>query len=139
MITAIDTNVLLDILLPDERFFSASSRALEQAATKGSLVICDLVYAELCVHFKSQSECDEFLADSDIRVEPLSRAASFAASRVWRAYRMQGGKQTRILADFLIGSHARIQASCLLSRDRGFYRSTFPSLVVLDPASAVPS
>ena len=29
MITAIDTNVLLDILLPDEGFFAASSRALE--------------------------------------------------------------------------------------------------------------
>lgn len=134
MITAIDTNVLLDILLPDERLFSASNRALEQAATGGSLVICELVYAELCVHFTSQSLCDEFLADSDIRVEPLSRAASFAASRVWRAYRQQGGRRTRILADFLIGSHAQMQASCLLSRDRGFYRSMFPSLRVLDPA-----
>jgi predicted nucleic acid-binding protein len=113
MITAVDTNVLLDILLPDERLFSASSRALEQAATRGSLVICGLVYAELCVHFRSQSECDEFLSDSDIRVESLNRAASFAATRAWRAYRQQGGKRTRILADFLIGSHAQIQASCL--------------------------
>jgi len=134
MITAIDTDVLLDILLPEGRFFSASSRALEQAATKGSLAICDLVYAELCVHFRSQSECDEFLTDTDIRVEPLSRAASFAASRVWRAYRQAGGRRTRILADFLIGSHAQIQASCLLSRDRGFYRSMFPSLELQDPA-----
>ena len=135
MITAIDTNVLLDILLSDATFFASSSRALEQAAAKGSLVICDLVYAELCVPFRNQAECDEFLADSEIRVEPLSRAASFAASRVWRAYRQQGGKRTRILADFLIGSHAEIQASCLLSRDRGFYQSMFPSLQVLDPAS----
>jgi predicted nucleic acid-binding protein len=134
MITAVDTNVLLDILQPDERLFSASSRALEQAATLGSLVICDLVYAELCVHFRNQSECDEFLSDSDIRVESLNRAASFAASRAWRAYRQQGGKRTRILADFLIGSHAQIQASCLLSRDRGFYRLLFPSLQVIDPA-----
>jgi predicted nucleic acid-binding protein len=93
------------------------------------------VYGEVCVHFRNQTECDEFLADSDIRVEPISRTASFAASRVWRAYRQQGGKRTRILADFLIGSHAEMQASCLLSRDRGFYRSMFPSLQVLDPAS----
>jgi len=54
MITAIDTNVLLDILLADARLFSVSSRALEQAATQGSLVICDLVYAEVCVHFRNQ-------------------------------------------------------------------------------------
>lgn len=133
MITAIDTNVLLDVLLPDPRFLSQSARALEDAATAGSLVICDPVFAELCVHFDNQSECDEFLEDNDIRTEALSRAASFQASRAWRTYRKQGGKRTRILADFLIGAHAQLQASRLLTRDRGFYRTLFPSLLLADP------
>jgi len=134
MITAVDTNVLLDILLPDPRFFARSSRALEVATTAGSLVICDLVYAELAVHFDAQNECAEFLADVEIHTEPLSREASFLAGRVWRTYREQGGKRTRILADFLIGSHAQVQASRLLSRDRGFYRRMFPTLDILDPS-----
>ncbi len=135
MITALDTNVLLDILLPNEKFFDRSRRALEDAATAGSLVLCDSVYAELCVHFRTQRECDEFLEENAIRVESLSRAASFLAGRVWRDYRRQGGKRERILADFLIGAHAQLQASRFLSRDRGFYRRMFPSLELIDPSN----
>lgn len=135
MITAIDTNILLDILAPNEKFCDASARALEDAATSGGLVICDLVYAELCVHFPTQRECDDFLYANEIRVEPLSREAHFLASRAWRMYRKQGGRRTRILTDFLIGAHAQAQASRLLSRDRGFYRRLLPSLTLIDPAT----
>ncbi len=135
MITALDTNVLLDILLPNEQFFDVSRQCLEEAATAGSLVVSDLVYAELCVHFRTQRECDEFLAENEIRLEFLTRAASFLASRVWRTYRRQGGKRNRILSDFLIGAHAQLQAWRLLTRDRGFYREMFPSLLLVDPTS----
>ena len=136
MITAVDTNILLDIVRPNEDFFAPSLQLLEQAAQAGSLAACDLVYAELCVHFNKQDECDGFLNEAQVRVEALSREASFLASRVWRTYRKQGGKRNRILADFLIGAHAQVQASRLLSRDRGFYRPMFPELRVIEPARA---
>jgi len=132
MISAVDTNILLDILLPNAGFVAQSTQALEDAAS-GALVICDPVYAELCVQFDQQKELDEFLEDNEIRVESLSRAASFLASRAWRTYRKRGGQRSRILPDFLIGAHAQLQASRLVTRDRGFYRSTFPSLLLLDP------
>lgn len=135
MITAIDSNVLFDILAPDPRYFEPSVRALGEAANAGSLVICDLVYAELCVHFQRQSDCDQFLRENDIRVEALTREASFLASRLWRSYRQVGGKRTRILSDFLIGAHAQEQASRLLTRDRGFYREVFRSLALIDPST----
>jgi predicted nucleic acid-binding protein len=73
------------------------------------------------------------LTENEIRVESLGRTACFLASRVWREYRRQGGKRSRILSDFLIGAHAQTQASRLLSRDRGFYGKLFPSLSVADP------
>ena len=76
----------------------------------------------MCVHFRARRNCEEFLEQNQIRVEPLSRPAGFLASRVWRTYRRQGGKRNRILPDFLIGAHAQMQASRLLSRNRGFYR-----------------
>jgi predicted nucleic acid-binding protein len=136
MITAIDTNVLLDILVPNEEFYEVSAAALQECATAGSLVICDLVYAELCIHFATQRECDAFLEANEIRVQPLTREAHFLASRTWRTYRQQGGKRARILADFLIGAHAQRQATRLLSRDRGFYEKLFPSLALYDPAAA---
>lgn len=136
MITAIDTNILLDILVPNEDFYEASANALQDAAGEGSLVISDIVYAELCIHFEAQRECDAFVEGNEIRVQALAREAHFLASRAWRTYRQQGGKRTRILADFLIGAHAQKQASRLLSRDRGFYSRLFPSLDLHDPARA---
>ena len=42
MITAVDTNILLDILIPNERFYDDSAEALENAAGEGSLVISDI-------------------------------------------------------------------------------------------------
>jgi predicted nucleic acid-binding protein len=134
MLTAIDTNILLDILVPNHEFYDASVCSLEESSNSGSLVMCDLVYAELCVHFPNRRECDEFLESVGIRVEPLNPEALFLASRVWRAYRKQGGQRQRILPDFLIGAHAQTQATRLLSRDRGFYGKMFPSLVLADPS-----
>lgn len=46
MITAIDTNILLDILVPNEDFYEASANALQEAAGEGSLVVSDIVYAD---------------------------------------------------------------------------------------------
>jgi predicted nucleic acid-binding protein len=92
---------------------------LKKASGEGSIVISDIVYAELCIHFEKQRDCDAFLENSEIRVQPLTREAHFLASRAWRTYRQQGGKRTRILADFLI------QATRLLSRDRGFLSEAF--------------
>ena len=136
MIPAIDTNVLLDILLPNDDFYEASANALQDAASEGSLVISDIVYAELCIHFETQRDCDTFLGDNEIRVQALVRESHFLASRAWRTYRQQGGKRARVLADFLIGAHAQMQATRLLSRDRGFYRKLFPSLDLRDPSGA---
>jgi predicted nucleic acid-binding protein len=134
MISAIDTNVLLDVLVPNEDFYEASTNALQEAAGEGSLVISDIVYAELCIHFEIQRECDAFLEANEIRVQALTREAHFHASRAWRTYRQQVGKRTRILADFLIGAHAQKQAGRLLSRGRGFYQKLFPSLDLHDPS-----
>jgi predicted nucleic acid-binding protein len=134
MITAVHTNILLDILVPNEQFCQVSGDALEEAAGEGSIVVSDIVYAELCIHFEIQRECDAFLESNEIRVQALTREAHFLASRAWRTYWQKGGKRARILADFLIGAHAQKQATCLLSRDRGFYRKLFPSLDLIDPS-----
>ena len=84
MITAIDTNILLDVLVPNEDAYEASSNALQEAAGEGSLVLSDIVYAELCIHFEIQRECDASLEANDIRVHALKREAHFHARREWR-------------------------------------------------------
>jgi hypothetical protein len=135
MISAIDSNVLLDILIPNPAFLDAAVEALEDAASNGVLVVSDIVYAEICVHFTEQQDCDSFFSDTRIRVEPLTREAHFLASRVWRRYRAQGGKRTRILSDVLVGAHAHLQANRFITRDRGFYGSLFPELKICDPST----
>ncbi len=134
MLTALDTNVLLDILIPNEAFADAAVAAIETAASEGMLVACDTVYAEVGSQFSTQRECDHFFSDNMIRVESANRDALFLASRIWLVYRKRGGKRTRILPDFLVGAHAQVQANRLISRDRGFYRSSFPDLRVWDPS-----
>ncbi len=80
MITAIDSNVLLDVLIPNEAFADAAAASIEDAASHGSLVVNDIVYVEVCIQFGMQRECDDFFDSNEIRVEPLNRPpnASFA-------------------------------------------------------------
>jgi predicted nucleic acid-binding protein len=54
---------------------------------------------------------------------------------MWSAYRRQRGTRERVIADFLIGAHALVQADRLLTRDRGFYRRYFEGLEILDPSA----
>ena len=91
------------------------------------------MYAEICGHFTDHSECDQFLADTEIRVESLSREAAFITSLAWRAYRRRGSRRVHILRTFSL-AHAQIQASRLLTRDEQFYKPAFPTLTIIAPA-----
>jgi predicted nucleic acid-binding protein len=135
MITAVDTSVLLDVFLEQPKFAQASAEALEEADAAGSLVICDIVYAELASRFARQETLDGALAKLEIRIEPFGKDVDFEAGRAFRAYREKGGPRARILADFLIGAHAQGKATQLLTRDRGFYRMYFRKLKILDPTT----
>jgi predicted nucleic acid-binding protein len=134
MITAIDTNILFDIFLPDPVFEKRSREAIEKYSHDGGLVIAEPVYAELAAWFPSQPNLDDVLDDLGIMVEAVSREGAFAAGRAWKKYRQSGGQRNRIMTDFLIGGHALGHAHQLLSRDRGFYKSYFSGLKIIDPS-----
>lgn len=135
MITAVDTNVLLDILAPDAVFGPASANAIRASMAQGRLVACEVVWAELVPHFASPAATRAAMARLDLEFSVVTEESALEAGRLWNEHRKRGGSRSRLVPDFLIGAHALHQADRLLSRDRGFYRAYFKRLSVFDPAA----
>jgi len=134
MKTALDTNILSNIwsAQPMEAMIRAALTHLKQ---DGSLVLSPAVYAEALAHPNySEAGVLHFLEITGIRVDfSLSNAAWTEAGRRYRQYairrrRSQVEPPRRILADFLVGAHALLQADQLVTLDTGFYRTNFPEL-----------
>jgi len=133
MISSIDTNILLDVFLPDNRFAAGSAKLLKLAYDEGAMIICDIVYAELVPQFEDRRSLDDTLATIHVSLSSLDRDIALVAGERWARYRRSGGRKKRIITDFLIGAHATIRAERFLTRDRGFYKSYFPELRVISP------
>lgn len=132
MITAVDSNVLIDVLGPDPTHGPASASALREALGVGALVACDPVWAEVAGTHDSAA-ARQALVELGVGYSPLDLEASLLAGQAWRQYRDGGGSRARVVADFLIGAHARLHADRLLTRDRGFYGGVFEGLEVVEP------
>ncbi|MFI5181861.1 MAG: type II toxin-antitoxin system VapC family toxin [Thermoanaerobaculia bacterium] len=136
MRTAVDSSVLLDVLGGDPIFGERSRLALKDAYDAGSLIASDVVWAEVSAAVPAGAEPGVIFRRLGIEFEPLSVEAAEVAGRKWRTYRSRGGaRKDRMVADFLIGAHASLQAEVLLTRDRGFFRVYFPELKIVDPSS----
>jgi predicted nucleic acid-binding protein len=157
MKTAVDTNVLLDWLTDDPRFAEASRQALGEALGRGPVVICPVVHAELAAWFEEVQQLEAFLQELAIHTDPFDSRAIHVAGRAWKAYTRNRGDQVQCrhcghgftpecplchgavtwrqhtIPDFLIGAHALVQADALLTRDRGYYRTHFPTLRLIVP------
>lgn len=128
MISAVDTSVLLDVFLPDERHGPSSEEWLRNAYDRGAILVCDVVYAELVPAFEERSKLDEALREINVAISPLDTSIAYEAGLRWLRYRQAGGPRTRIISDFLIGAHAIALADAFITRDRGFYETYFPEL-----------
>jgi predicted nucleic acid-binding protein len=153
VITAVDTNVLLDILLPDPEYKDSSRAYLERGIKAGSLIICEIVYSELSTFFSKKKELDRFLEDINATLKPSTTDSLYRAGEAWKEYlkrRTPGiqcpacgnnmiincsecgnplGKR-HIISDFIIGAHASVLADNLITRDRGIYRTYFKNLIL---------
>lgn len=155
MITAVDTNILLDLLIPNPAQSASSRAALDEAADAGGISLCEPVVAEIAPRFPSLRELARFVDDLGAEIVRSSAEALYRAGERWREYvasrsrSMQcaacGARQSvrcvrcgatvvarqHVIADFLIGGHASFHADRLMTRDRGFYARYFPDLTLV--------
>jgi hypothetical protein len=132
--TAIDTNIL-SALWSSEATAVDIVQQLGEARTYGALLKSPVVYAELLVYPKAtESFVNGFLSDTGITVDfDIESSVWVDAGRRFAYYatrrRKAGhGAPKRLVADFLIGSHALLQADRLMSLDAVRYKQYLPEL-----------
>jgi predicted nucleic acid-binding protein len=135
VLTAVDSSVLLDVLKNDPAHGPASAALLRKARAEGALIVCAVVWAEVRGFFTDQELMDQAFANVGIRCDQIDRDCANEAGLAWSFYRRSGGSRTRVIADFLIGAHSKVRGARLLTRDRGFYRTYFSDLAVIDPSA----
>ena len=139
MITAVDTSVVLDVLVDDPQFGGASEEYLRRGAVEGRLVVCECVIAEVFPAINDRSRFAEFMRDWQLYFSSIAFDAAALAGSYFATYLNRGGRASRVLPDFLIGAHAEVQADRLWARDRGYMRDYFASLELWDPSLRPPA
>ena len=77
-----------------------------------------------------------------MRYLPVERKAAVRAGEMQRRYKQRlrtlgkGGAGQRTVPDFIVGAHALLQCSALITRDASFFRDYFKGLKVIVPKAA---
>jgi predicted nucleic acid-binding protein len=130
----VDSNVILDILTEDTKWFSRSAKTLSGCAENNILVINPIIYAEVSIRFEKVEDLEDVLSPSYFRRDPLPWEAAFLAGKCFLSYRKKGGRKRSPLPDFFIGAHASVAGIPLLTRDVSRYRTYFPGLELIIPS-----
>jgi hypothetical protein len=131
----VDTNVVVDVWQRNAEWYAWSRAQLRAQAQVHELVINPIIYAELSLNYESLDTLDAGVADLQLMLLELPRAALFLAGYAFRKYRRAGGGKSGVLPDFFIGAHAAVLGCAILTRDAARYRSHFPTVELLTPPS----
>ena len=138
---AIDTSVLID-LLGDDAMAAAAETCLRDALAHGPVVLCDVVVGEITAGLGHGAEIMDVVEEMGMSYLPVERKAAIRAGEMQRRYKQRLrtlGKAVaipRTVPDFIVGAHALLQCTALITHDAGFFRDYFKGLKVIVPTSA---
>jgi predicted nucleic acid-binding protein len=134
MRTALDTNIL-SALWSRESTVPRIIEHLASAKSEGALLVCPAVYSESLAHPAiSEADVQNFfdstgiLIDLPMREEVWHMAGVRYGLYAARRRRAVAQQARRIVADYIIGAHALLQADRLMTLDPATYRRDFPEL-----------
>jgi predicted nucleic acid-binding protein len=130
---AVDSSVLIDVLIEDPKYADSSEAAIADALASGDVVVCDAVVAEVQAMLDTSISLMETVNGFGVRFGPTTEQAAMRAGHMNKRFRARGGKRERVVADFLIGAHALLQCDALITRDDGFFRDYFKGLKLIVP------
>ena len=134
--------MLIDLLGDGERA-EAAEVSLRQALARGPVVVCDVVVSEvvsgLAKFGNGGGALLSALEEAGIAYNAVASRAAVRAGEMQRRYkerRRRAGLPAagdRMVPDLLIGAHALLQCTALITRDAGFFRDYFKGLKVIVP------
>lgn len=132
----VDSNVLIDVLDRDPKWFDWSAANINRAAFGAYLFVNPVVIGEIAPRFEELPHLRQILTSMLIGIELLSGEGAFLAGRAFDVYRgrKEHGAAKSILADFFIGGHAQAVEATILTRDPRFYKSYFPGVPLITPS-----
>lgn len=137
---AIDSSVLIDLQGDDARA-DAAEACLRLALGIGPVVVCDVVVSEVTGALGHGSEVMDVVEEMGIRFAAIDQSAAIRAGEMQRKHqrRMRGTAQLpvapRTIPDFLVGAHAMLQCTGLITRDADFFRDYFKGLKLIEPGA----
>jgi hypothetical protein len=129
----VDSNVLLDILTLDPKWYNWSASNLSKMSESHELIINDIIYTEISIGFDNIEELEEVLSNQFFQLIAFPKEALFLAGKVFLQYKLNNGNKNSVLPDFYIGAHATILNIPLLTRDISRYKTYFPKLKLIAP------
>ncbi len=142
MTIAVDTSVLIDLLGDDPRA-DAAEACLRMALGRGPVVVCDVVVSEVTAGLGHGAQVMDALEDMGLAYSAIEQRAAVRAGEMQRKYKERtrsSGQPAlatpRTIPDFLVGAHALLQCTGLITRDAGFFREYFKGLKLITPQAA---
>jgi len=139
---AVDTSVLIDLLGEDARA-DAAEACLRMALGSGPVVVCDVVVSEVTAGLGHGSQVMDALEEMGLLYLPIEQRSAVRAGEMQRKYKERlrtagvaaASPSPRTIPDFLVGAHALLQCTALITRDAGFFRDYFKGLKVIVPTA----